>query len=237
VDLSSNRIKNIYDSAFQGLKRLNLIELRHNSLTAIDATMFSGLTSLTDLYLRSNRIKTIHDSAFHDLKRLKKLWLEHNSITAINATTFSGLISLTGLRLSFNRIKTIHDSAFQGLSLEHLRLDCNDLEVIDTTTFKGIVRASKISLLQNPLKEIKALAFQSLTSLNKLMVGCCDEDGHNCRKVGMTIRRKAFNSILNKFQRLGILGCVSSTEKGAFDYLITDRLYISFNPQLRRIGK
>lgn len=80
----------------------------HNSITAVSAGVFTGLSSLTVLKLA------------------------HNSITAISATSFTGLSTVTSLQLSDNSISAMPAGTFSSFPIYLDLGGGNDLSVSTT---------------------------------------------------------------------------------------------------------
>ncbi|XP_063405839.1 properdin-like [Mytilus trossulus] len=127
LDLSYNRISSIDDELLVVLRTVQILDLRYNKLTtfkplnqfsgslnhlylshnninSIDATSFSGQTSLTLLDLSFNRISSIDDELLVVLRTVQLLNLRYNKLTTFNPITNNSLGSLNTLGLSGNPI-------------------------------------------------------------------------------------------------------------------------------------
>uniref|UniRef100_A0A3B4BZV4 TIR domain-containing protein n=1 Tax=Pygocentrus nattereri TaxID=42514 RepID=A0A3B4BZV4_PYGNA len=125
--LPKNGISVIEDFAFEGLEKLQVLNMQSNKLmiTANHSIPPLSLESLEQLDLKNNGISYIDDFAFKQLKSLKILNLEHNNISEIKTFTFSGLDRLESLMLDYNVLKHIEASSFTKLaSLQNFSIGC-----------------------------------------------------------------------------------------------------------------
>lgn len=103
LDLSSNRISNVYSSSL--LKS----------------------TTMAELFLNNNKIANVSTTALM-LPNLKRLDLSHNLLTYIDRETFRGIINLEYLNLADNKFTTFTNLMFHHLSnLNEVILDNNNI--------------------------------------------------------------------------------------------------------------
>ncbi len=141
------------------LAAITSLNLSNQSISSLKAGDFSGLTSLTDLYLYANSISDI--SALEDLTALRLLWLHNNSISDISA--LEDLTALTSLSLYSNSISNI--SALEDLTaLTELYLHQNSISNI--SALEDLTAVTELSLSSNSISDISAL--EDLTSLTRL---------------------------------------------------------------------
>ena len=69
--------------------------LNSESITALAAGDFAGLTSLTNLYLNNNELTALPADVFEPLTSLTSLYLHHNDLATLPADVFEPLTSLT----------------------------------------------------------------------------------------------------------------------------------------------
>lgn len=149
LDLSKNRISNIPEDAFSGLKLVTL-KLSNNEVTLAPGC-FRGIEgTLKNLNLMGTRQKKIPE-ALRGLKMLAFLDLSQNSIRELPGThgakAFEGMDSLTGLNLERNLIQAIGPNAFQGI--KHT--------------------LSSLSLLNNLIPEFPTFAINSVHDLKVII--------------------------------------------------------------------
>lgn len=86
--LTSNRLQNIRENAFEGLTRLELVSLGTNQLREIPSRIFHPLTSLRGVYLNQNQLTRIDPLWFERNEHLEYVTLYSNRIEDIPAFTF-----------------------------------------------------------------------------------------------------------------------------------------------------
>uniref|UniRef100_A0A1A9YUK8 Uncharacterized protein n=1 Tax=Glossina morsitans morsitans TaxID=37546 RepID=A0A1A9YUK8_GLOMM len=84
-------------------------------ITVIFESDFQRLTKLRILQLTDNQIHTIEKGTFQDLISLEQLDLSHNAIATIGRRLFKGAHSLRSLQLDYNQITCMDEHAFKGL--------------------------------------------------------------------------------------------------------------------------
>ena len=93
--------------------------LNGQSITALQASDFAGLTSLTELRLYDNQLTTLPADLFDGLTALTTLYLNGNQLSALPEGLFDGLASLTTLYLYGNSV----DPLLLTVSLEKVGTD------------------------------------------------------------------------------------------------------------------
>ncbi|XP_060792917.1 biglycan b [Neoarius graeffei] len=89
-----------------------LLDLQNNRITELKENDFKGLRDLYALSLVNNQISVVHPRAFTPLKRLQKLYFSKNLLTAVPKNLPPSLVEL---RIHDNRIKKVPAGAFSGL--------------------------------------------------------------------------------------------------------------------------
>ena len=121
---------------FQGMSRLEYLDLSNNNLQTIEVGVFAGLRSLGLIHLWNNKLTTIAKGMFEGLRRLNYMTLDHNRLTSIEVESFVDLKSLSFLNLADNDLNSIDVGTFAGLqSLQKLWLMRNKLTSIANGTF------------------------------------------------------------------------------------------------------
>lgn len=80
------------------------IDLSNKDIDKIDHDTFTGMNSLTTLFLHKNKLSQIDEHVFKGLTNLKELWLESNYIISIDKNAFATLKNLERLCLSGNPV-------------------------------------------------------------------------------------------------------------------------------------
>ncbi len=81
LDLSQNRIEDIFENSFIHLKKLMVLDLEANGLKYLTKGTFKGLNELN---LKSNKLVDVEPDAFEDLSNLKFLNLSSNRIVTVH---------------------------------------------------------------------------------------------------------------------------------------------------------
>ncbi|CAH2235302.1 jg5872 [Pararge aegeria aegeria] len=115
LNLSSNLIENVTESAFQALEILSTLDLSCNHLIDINLNT-SDLHQLSEYYLQNNFIKKITPNMFKNMTRLTTLDLSQNKIDNIELNSFIELVSLLDLNISRNNfVDSLKRNTFRGL--------------------------------------------------------------------------------------------------------------------------
>ena len=91
LELSHNTITTIHNHTFLSMDFLDCIQLSHNSIQVIEIRAFCGSFYLARIYLDNNQIRSITPGIFSNLPRLFYLHLEHNMINDENAEFFKDI--------------------------------------------------------------------------------------------------------------------------------------------------
>ena len=131
IDVSFKKIIKIDSNVFQGLTKLETLNLRNNNLSEINGGLFKSLSSLKELYLSNNKLKKIESDAFKGLGKLETLALSENEIEAIASDAFENCKNLKALNLNNNKLRRIDGECFKALkSIEVLELYENDEKIL-----------------------------------------------------------------------------------------------------------
>lgn len=199
VDLSSNKLTQLNANIFNGIKRIETLDLSNNTIDFIDQDTFTPLTySLVQLNLGRNKLglRTTFDSTFTKLKNLTMLDLAHNELKLM--PNLSQMTKLTLLTLSSNFIKSLVDTNTKESLLPHglieLNLNENRLTHLTEDYFVNLKDLKYLSLESNQINSIGDYAFSNTLMLSSLSL---------CKNYLNQIPSKALFS-LNHLQRLDL---------------------------------
>ncbi|WP_152535157.1 Calx-beta domain-containing protein, partial [Candidatus Synechococcus spongiarum] len=197
-DLSGKGIKSLKVGDFNGLSKVRILHLEDNALTTLPDNVFSGLSSLEQLYLgpffpwrtdqspniptgkggtsywtSGNPLTSISADAFSGLSKLKHLSMSNNSLISLPEDVFDGLSNLVGLSLYNNgyrnSLTSLPENIFDGLSnLEHLSLHGSQLSSLPEDVFDGLSNLKELGLGVNHLKSLPEDVFDGLSNLKNL---------------------------------------------------------------------
>ena len=168
LDLSTNEIRSISETAFDTFDKLTTLKLSGNRLGSIPNQLPS---SLKVLYLDRNYLKKVEKYAFQDLPQLTELRLGFNSIQTLHTDSFHGLYNLKVLDLSNNNINTLPGKVFeQFVRLKSLNLAKNNLKTIQESNerFAAMYSLEYLNLADNQCSGFQMDLFQPLQNLKYL---------------------------------------------------------------------
>lgn len=192
LDLQSNAISTLGPEDFQGLRKLETLDLSYNKdITYINGSLFQDLDSLrslkithtqltempiptrplniTELSLTNNRILTVSPESLQMMPHLEDLYLSHNDIMDIPIGAFSARSRLTRLHLNNNKIMRLEKGCLDNLtSLEQLKLNKNQMFELKKEVFLSLANLKFLELSRNKISSIQGLAFKGLKSLQVL---------------------------------------------------------------------
>ena len=164
--LNSESITALAAGDFAGLTSLTNLYLNHNELTALPSGVFDGLTALRLLRLVENGLITLPAGVFDELTALRYLYLHDNALATLPAGVFAGLTALTDLTLFDNVLIALPADVFEPLtSLTILQLQRNDLATLPAGVFDALTALTDLQLHSNDLTTLPADVFEPLTSL------------------------------------------------------------------------
>ena len=151
------------------LEGITILEVKSQSITALQAGDFDGLSSLQVLSLSGNKLSTLPAGVFDGLSSLRELDLVLNQLSTLPDGVFDGLSSLQELSLGANYLSTLPDGMFDGLSsLQELDLGGNKLSTLPAGVFDGLSDLGWLDLGDNQLRTLPAGVFDGLSSLGLL---------------------------------------------------------------------
>lgn len=148
LDLSQNKLTHLPDRVFEPLTALKNLDLSSNQINHISEKCFHGATQLERLYLYSNSIKTIHPAAFDGLDHLLELKLQGNMLTSLPTLSMPQLLLLD---LRFNALPSLGPSDLQTPNLESLRLGGMGLTSLNKELILGLKNLHELDISGNQL--------------------------------------------------------------------------------------
>ncbi len=149
---------------------LETLELSDNQLSSLNANLFSGLSSLKELYLNgqqsSHKLSSLNANIFSPLTALTTLQLQNNDLSSLPNGVFSGLTDLKSLRLDYNNLGSLNANLFSNLSaLIRLDLDNNSLSSLPDGIFSGLTELTTLKLAGNTVDPLPiTISLESITS-------------------------------------------------------------------------
>ena len=148
------------DDLFDGLSRLQVLEIDENDISSLQAGLFHGLELLQKVFLKRNGLESIDEDLFDEHPLLDQLELNHNSLTNIPEGLFEGLSGLLQLNVSYNSLTNLPDGLFSGLyNLTDLYLNHNSLERVQEGLFDDLTKLDELKLNNNELTELPERLF------------------------------------------------------------------------------
>ncbi|MDE0400344.1 MAG: cadherin domain-containing protein, partial [Candidatus Poribacteria bacterium] len=150
LNLSNQSITALKAGDFDGLSALRSLSLAKNTLSSLPAGIFSGLSAMSSLDLGSNELSSLPNEVFSGLSAMSRLNLSYNSLGSLSADTFSEMSALTGLDLGNNQLSSLPADIFSGLSsLSWLSLSSNQLSSLPDGFFSGLSSLNSLYLGDN----------------------------------------------------------------------------------------
>ncbi len=145
INLSTNKIDQLYSGAFKFQLDLWQLILDDNPLLVIPAGSFDGLLSLGILSVHHCVIAEIKRHGFHGLQNVQTLDLSKTKLVDILPFAFIGMHSLKRINLSSNSISHLHQSVFADLgALTLIDLSENDVQGITHEVFLVLSHLSQV---------------------------------------------------------------------------------------------
>ncbi len=160
VKVYGNPITTLKENSYGELPECTIIGLGWNQINQIEAKTFTGLKSVTHVFLHDNKLRKLTQDAFLGLLNCLELMLQFNLIDSIESGTFNGLDSLQKIFLHDNMLTRLSYEMFIGLrSLAELNIDKNSIHVVESGALSGLPRLTSLALLGNALTHLNWTAF------------------------------------------------------------------------------
>jgi hypothetical protein len=143
------------DGDFDGLSKLQALNLQGQRLSRLEPNVFSGLTSLTSITIESGRLRRLPKTVFAGLTSLQNLILPGAGIESFSPGVFDGLTSLQALNITGNSPKTaLPAGLFKDLkSLKWLYIDKGTFSATAPSVFAQLSSIKEISQQDDQAQE------------------------------------------------------------------------------------
>ncbi|XP_035518279.1 extracellular matrix protein 2 [Morone saxatilis] len=158
LKISENRLREIHENSFEGMRSLVILELEGNLLSEgnIDPLAFAPLIQLSYLRLGRNHFRTVPQGL---PKSLLELYLENNLIEEISETVFNQTQSLNVVSLRHNRLDETRIAPLAWINhrnLESIDLSHNHLYLVPSYLPRSLVH---LVLVGNNIERIPGYVF------------------------------------------------------------------------------
>ncbi|XP_003473008.3 leucine-rich repeat-containing protein 26 [Cavia porcellus] len=124
--LDHNHLRTLPPTAFEGVRALDLLDLRKNGLRSVHARAFWGLVALQFLDLSDNQLETLAPGTFAPLHALRSLSLAGNRLALLEPSALGALPGLRALSLQDNALSALEPGLLARLpALDSLSLHGN----------------------------------------------------------------------------------------------------------------
>lgn len=169
-NLSHSGIQIITTRAFSRIGDAQYIYLQDNKMRNISEEAFYGLRQVYELHLERNLLQTLIPGFLNEFESIN-VNLSENFIEEILDNAFKGSLGIMTLDLSRNKIRTLNSESFGYLdSLEHLDLSSNYLCHLPFGVFKHLDTLKELNLAHNKLRALTVSSFSGLTNLIRLNI-------------------------------------------------------------------
>jgi len=149
LELSDNALKSLPDGLFDGLEKLEKIDLSFNRLNLTES-LFGKPSGIREFMCQDCELESIPKAVLEKLPNLTSLNLNQNSFVTLPAGAFSAVSSLKELSLDNCRIGSINVDAFRSLaSLTYLNLGHNSLRELPQCLLLPCEKSLKKLYLEN----------------------------------------------------------------------------------------
>ena len=171
VDLSYNHLTTLPYFAW---RRLQKLYIQGNVIANISARAFSGLATLTDLWVNNNCLREFPRGCFSDTPNLRRLALSSNPLGTFlqrpsTSSIFSSLGRLESLSLANVSVEILPSFMFTNQTqLKTLDLSMNKLSALPPATLAQMTRLVFLNISHNELTEPDPVTFHDLPRLRIL---------------------------------------------------------------------
>ncbi|XP_013417256.1 protein toll-like isoform X3 [Lingula anatina] len=160
LDLSYNEITSISELITTDLIRLEIMNVSHNYLQALDLNEIVGYRSLRELFLSFNSIRSVimKEPALSKVPSLWRLDLGHNLLEDIPRLLNVTFPNLQRLNVEDNKISTVSSELVAWKNIRYLNVKNNLLTRLDPGFFDHL---DFINLAENEIKDVSFLSYLS----------------------------------------------------------------------------
>lgn len=168
LNLDGNQIDGFRNNTFFSLPNLKELYISRNRLTNIniEASAFEGLKKLEILMFEDNNLNSV-PFAVYSLKNLKKFNMKSNKLNFILSHDFTALTDLEVLNLANNKIILVENDAFPN-SIEELYMPGNKFDFVDVEVFHSLSELKILSLSNNRITHLPRDIFAHNTNLESI---------------------------------------------------------------------
>ncbi|CAG0916955.1 unnamed protein product [Notodromas monacha] len=168
LDLSHNAISALPASLFQSALQLRVLDLSGNHITQLPVTLFRT-TLLEQLNLAGNNFRTVPSVALSNVQHtLTSLDLRKNQIQYVDQTSFANTTNLLSLLLGANNIRSLPEGVFSELGNKLLTLDLSHNSIHSASVSRAIqplTRLRSLNLAYARITEFPSVV-PTITNLN-----------------------------------------------------------------------
>lgn len=156
LSLASNKLSAIPTDSLNGLRALNVLNLRCNHLNNLTEVGFDENPSLIEVNLACNQICSINADVFKNIKgNLQNLILDNNCLDKIPTSAIEGMNSLIALHMKNNKLTKLgSQEIINAKSLSMVTFTNNMIDTIEPDVVKGSQNIKYIYLNENKIKNI-----------------------------------------------------------------------------------
>uniref|UniRef100_A0A182QQN8 LRRCT domain-containing protein n=1 Tax=Anopheles farauti TaxID=69004 RepID=A0A182QQN8_9DIPT len=157
---------------FQGLAKMELLEIRNLQVPVLNQYLFRGLQALRTLRLLQGNISFVEYDSFAEMKNLTDLQASHCSIRVLSMDAFFGVKRLRSIDLSHNLLTELPIGLFdEQLDLLELYLQGNRLTQLPNDFFRRLAPGVQIvRLIDNPWQCSCSMVHWRQAATNRLKV-------------------------------------------------------------------
>ncbi|KRZ52909.1 Leucine-rich repeat-containing protein 4B, partial [Trichinella nativa] len=174
LELAHDSIRTLRSGALANLEHLRTVDLSDNGLQRLEPRSFDNLPMVDTLVLGpgnslDHRALAVVGSSLPNLRQLR---MQKNAVATLPGHTFGPFGQLVELDLSGNFLENLTSSMFDGLSrLEVLDLRVNLISTIEPNTFAPMGRLRQLYLAGNYIANVDGDQFAGLAKLHTLDLG------------------------------------------------------------------
>ncbi|CAJ0583847.1 unnamed protein product, partial [Mesorhabditis spiculigera] len=156
LSLQQNRMPQVPTDALNGLRALQVLNMRCNKIGNLTTSAFNNLPSLIDINMGCNEICKLDEHSFEGVRStLQNVILDSNCFTEIPVKAIKGMSNLIGLHLKYNKInKLVKGDLTDMRALSMLTLTGNNISSIATDALVNTPSLRYLYLAENALKTL-----------------------------------------------------------------------------------